>query len=112
MAAADVAQAVVAFAMLLFVPGYAWALVLAPRVDGIARVALAIVLSVALVILTSYVGQVVLGIRITGVHALWGSLALTLVACGVLVAPRIDRALKEALEPSPGDDASAPDRPR
>jgi uncharacterized membrane protein len=80
---ASLARALVFAPLLAFVPGYAWIVVLAPQIRGLARLAIGIVLSIALVMLALFGGSVLLHARVSGANAVMDAVALTLVALAV-----------------------------
>ena len=85
----EVLRAIVAVALLAFAPGYAWSLVLLPRVASrVERFVLGVGLSVAILVLALYVGNVALRIPISGATALVESALLTAAALGVREARR------------------------
>lgn len=79
-------RAVVGFALVLFIPGYAATWALFPKkkeIDVIERIALSIGLSISLVVLSVFVLNLVFGIKINFVNSLLIILLITLICAGV-----------------------------
>ncbi len=76
----SVLRAIFGFIFVLFVPGFAWTLVLFPRVNVIERIALSFGLSIAAVTLSIFALNVVLHISISGFHSFLIILAITVIA--------------------------------
>lgn len=85
----SVVRAVLGAAVMGYVPGRLWVAVLMPGARGVERFLASIVLSVALMVLALYLGNVLLHIPVTGGSALGWSAGLSLLAAGILLAPRL-----------------------
>lgn len=91
----ELVGAVVAAALLAYVPGRIWVQVLLPGMPGgeIERGALAVALSVATVALAVYLGNVAFGVPVEGASALAFAAGISLVGLGLLALPTLQTKL-------------------
>ncbi len=76
-------RSILAFALVFFVPGFAWTLVFFKKITIIERIALSIGLSIALVTLSIIALNLLLGIRINGFNALIIIVVITIIPLAI-----------------------------
>jgi uncharacterized membrane protein len=82
-------RAVLAVILIFFLPGFAWTLVLFPRVNLIERITLSIALSIALITLSIIVLFYLFGIKITGTNSVIVMLLITALGAAAYAAKRL-----------------------
>ena len=88
-------RAAVGFAIVFFLPGFAWTLVFFRRINTLERVALSFGLSIAMVTLSIFALNVVFGVNINGLNALIIIAALTAIPLAVFYVRKMTRQKSE-----------------
>ena len=76
-------RAIIGFILVLFVPGFAWTLILFSRVNIIERIVLSFGLSIAGVTLSIVVMHLLFGVRITGATSLLAIIVITVIPLAI-----------------------------
>jgi uncharacterized membrane protein len=84
-----VIRAVLGFALVFFLPGFAWTLVFFSRVNNIERIALSLGLSIALVTLSIFALNVLFHMKINGANALLTIIVITVIPAGIYLFKRL-----------------------
>ena len=82
-------RAILGFALLFFLPGFAWTLVFFRQIHVIERVALSVGLSIASVTLSLFAANKLIGIRVTGFNSVLIIILITVLPLAVYYLNRL-----------------------
>lgn len=90
-------RAILGFALVFFLPGFAWTLVFFRRISIIERVALSFGLSIVLVTLSLILANRLFGIRITGLNSALVIIVITILPVTIYYLNRLVRRRKRGI---------------